>query len=139
MRLTSGYEEKKARIEMLPLIDIVFLLLVFFIYAMLSMTVHRGLNVELPAAATADVDTREYVSISITRENEIYLDRRRISLESLVPEVEVAMGDDRNRPVFLHGDSHADLGVAITVLDMLRKAGISQVSFQCSETIEPEN
>ena len=54
-------------------------------------------------------------------------------------EVEVAMGDDRNRPVFLHGDSHADLGVAITVLDMLRKAGISQVSFQCSEPTEPEN
>jgi biopolymer transport protein ExbD len=39
---------KKARIEMLPLIDIVFLLLVFFIYAMLSMAVHRGLPVELP-------------------------------------------------------------------------------------------
>ena len=47
MRLTSGYEERKARIEMLPLIDIVFLLLVFFIYAMLSMTIHRGLEVEL--------------------------------------------------------------------------------------------
>ena len=45
MRLSSGYEEKKARVEMLPLIDVVFLLLVFFIYAMLSMVLHRGLRV----------------------------------------------------------------------------------------------
>ena len=47
---------KKARIEMLPLIDIVFLLLVFFIYAMLSMAVHRGLPVELPLSTTAEID-----------------------------------------------------------------------------------
>ncbi len=137
MRLTSGYEERKARIEMLPLIDIVFLLLVFFIYAMLSMTVHRGLVVELPAASMATEDTREYVSLTITKENEIYLDRRRISLDSLVAEVNRAMEDDKERPVFVHGDIHADLGIAIAVLDMLRSAGISQVSFQCSERIEP--
>ena len=49
---------KKARIEMLPLIDIVFLLLVFFIYAMLSMAVHRGLPVELPLSATAEIDKK---------------------------------------------------------------------------------
>ena len=47
---------KKARIEMLPLIDIVFLLLVFFIYAMLSMAVHRGIPVSLPVSSTAKTD-----------------------------------------------------------------------------------
>ncbi len=49
---------KKPRIEMLPLIDIVFLLLVFFIYAMLSMAVHRGLPVELPLSTTAEIDKK---------------------------------------------------------------------------------
>ena len=136
MRLSSGYEERKARIEMLPLIDIVFLLLVFFISAMLSMTVHRGLEVELPAAATSSVDRHEYISISISKENELYLDKEPVSLEALIPEVLRRMEDEK-QPVFIFGDTRADLGVAITVLDMLREAGISQVSFQCSEPTEP--
>jgi biopolymer transport protein ExbD len=53
MRLASGYEERKARIEMVPLIDCMFLLLVFFMYAMVSMTVHRGIRVNLPKGAGA--------------------------------------------------------------------------------------
>ena len=56
---------KKARIEMLPLIDIVFLLLVFFIYAMLSMAVHRGLPVELPVSTTAEIDKKLVLSVTI--------------------------------------------------------------------------
>ena len=50
MRLTTGYEYKKARIELIPLLDVVFLLLVFFIYAILSMSVHQGVRVTLPVA-----------------------------------------------------------------------------------------
>ena len=46
--------QRRARIEILPLIDIVFLLLVFFIYAMLSMAVHRGVPVNLPTSSSAD-------------------------------------------------------------------------------------
>ncbi|MDX1764995.1 MAG: biopolymer transporter ExbD [bacterium] len=56
---------KKARIEMLPLIDIVFLLLVFFIYAMLSMAVHRGLRVELPQSTSAEIDQRTILSVIV--------------------------------------------------------------------------
>ena len=58
MRLESGYENRRARIEMLPLIDIVFLLLVFFIYAMLSMVAHRGMKVEryLASDLTAEAE-----------------------------------------------------------------------------------
>jgi biopolymer transport protein ExbD len=47
---------RRPRIEMIPLIDVVFLLLVFFIYSMLSMTIHRGLPVNLPTASTSMVD-----------------------------------------------------------------------------------
>ena len=56
---------KRARIEILPLIDIVFLLLVFFIYAMLSMAVHRGLPVDLPLSQSAEIDQKLSLSITI--------------------------------------------------------------------------
>ena len=58
MKLKTGFEVKKARILMIPLIDIVFLLLVFFIYAMLSMVVHRGFKVDLPQATTITFQLR---------------------------------------------------------------------------------
>jgi biopolymer transport protein ExbD len=133
MKLSSGYEDKKARVEMVPLIDIVFLLLVFFIYAMLSMVVHRGLKVQLPAAASATVDKRDYVSVMLTKDNAIYLDDMRVSLDELVPRVVDRRGTKKDMPVFIRGDSQTGLGLAIRVLDLLRGAGIAEVSFECAE------
>ncbi|MBW1898638.1 MAG: biopolymer transporter ExbD, partial [Deltaproteobacteria bacterium] len=57
--------KRKARIEMLPLIDIVFLLLVFFIYAMLSMAVHHGLPIDLPISSSAEIDKKLVLSITV--------------------------------------------------------------------------
>ena len=74
---------KKARIEMLPLIDIVFLLLVFFIYAMLSMAVHRGLPVELPFSSTAEIDKKLVLSVTIKADQSIYVDKERVALADL--------------------------------------------------------
>jgi len=133
MRLRSGYETKKARIEMLPLIDIVFLLLVFFIYAMLSMVVHRGLKVKLPPAAAAQLDKREFVSVTLTKDNAIYLDEKPVALEDLAGRVLERTRGKRETPVFVAGDRRAGLGIAVQILDRLRRAGIDEVSFECAE------
>ncbi len=120
---------------MLPLIDIVFLLLVFFIYAMLSMVVHRGLRVELPAALTAQPDRRDYVSVTVTEDNVIYLDEEQVSLDELMDGVSerVRSSAEKQIPVFISGDRRADLGVAMQILDRLRRAGIREVSFETRE------
>ncbi len=120
---------------MLPLIDIVFLLLVFFIYAMLSMVVHRGLRVELPAALTAQLDRRDYVSVTVTKDNVIYLDEEQVSLDELMDGVSerVRSSAEKQIPVFISGDRRADLGVAMQILDRLRRAGIREVSFETRE------
>ena len=118
---------------MIPLIDIVFLLLVFFIYAMLSMVVHRGLKVELPAAATARVDKRDYVDVTITRDNSITVDGEPCDLGDLTTRVAERRGSDASLPVFISGDRQADLGLAVKVLDTLRGAGIREAFFACAE------
>jgi biopolymer transport protein ExbD len=126
MKLRSGYETKKARVEMLPLIDVVFLLLVFFIYAMLSMVVHHGLKVELPSAGTATLEKNEYVIITIDAENQLFLNDEPIAADQLAAQVK-ALG----KPVFINGDQKASLGLAIELLDDLKQAGIKEVSFSC--------
>jgi biopolymer transport protein ExbD len=131
--IRSGYEQRKARIEMLPLIDVVFLLLVFFIYAMLSMVVHRGLRVELPGAATAEVDRSEYVGITITKDNAVFVGEEPVELNALVEKVREQTGNLDNLPVFISGDRRSDLGMAVKVLDLLKGSGISEVSIECDE------
>ena len=69
---------RKARIDMLPLIDIVFLLLVFFIYAMLSMAVHRALPVALPVSSTAPIDKQVNLSVTVDRSGAVFVDDRAI-------------------------------------------------------------
>ncbi|MBN2321054.1 MAG: biopolymer transporter ExbD [Acidobacteria bacterium] len=131
--ISSGYEQRKARIEMLPLIDVVFLLLVFFIYAMLSMVVHRGLRVELPSAATAEVDRYEYVGITITKDNTLFVGEERVELNVLVDAVKQRMKGAWDLPVFINGDRRSDLGMAVRILDLLKSAGIREVSIECAE------
>ena len=76
-------ERRKSRIEMLPLIDIVFLLLVFFIYAMLSMAVHRGMPVVLPTSSTAKIDKHLILSVTVRADGSIFLDKEPIILKDL--------------------------------------------------------
>ena len=132
MKLSSGYETKKARVEMLPLIDVVFLLLVFFIYAMVSMVVHRGLKVDLPATGTAVMEKKDYISITIDADNVLYLNSEPVDAEGLAQRV-LQLRKDSNKPVYIDGDQKADLGLAIELLDDLKKAGIEEVSFSCTK------
>ncbi len=132
MQLSSGYEVKKARVEMLPLIDVVFLLLVFFIYAMVSMVLHHGLLVDLPTAGSAILDRENYISITIDSDNRLFLNSEPVAADELAEQV-LTMRNDRDMPVFIEGDKQADLGLAIELLDDLKQAGIQEVSFSCKK------
>lgn len=132
MRLSSGYEANKARVEMLPLIDVVFLLLVFFIYAMVSMAVHRGIKVDLPRAGSASLEQNDYISISINAANQLFLNQKPVDAATVAQQV-LALRSDSRKPVFIDGDVQADLGLAIELLDDLKKAGIEEISFSCKK------
>jgi biopolymer transport protein ExbD len=133
MHLTSGYESRSARIEIVPLIDVVFLLLVFFIYAMLSMTVYRGLRVSLPQGVgqTEDLET---LVIAIAEDNTLWIDQTPVTLAEAVTRAQ-ARTTDAPLPVLISGDRQADLGVSIELLSALRQGGIESVSFQVK--VEP--
>ncbi|MCF6148878.1 MAG: biopolymer transporter ExbD [Candidatus Kuenenia sp.] len=129
MKLSTGFEKKKARIEMIPLIDIVFLLLVFFIYAMLSMTIQRGINVNVPQAHTGTVHHEDYLSISINSENEIFLNKEKVEISELPRKVKERREQIPDQKIFVNGDEKANLGTAIEVLDVLQAHGIEEIHF----------
>jgi len=121
---------KKVRIEMLPLIDIVFLLLVFFIYAMLSMAVHRGLPVELPLSSTAQIDKKLTLSVSVEADETIYVDKERVALEHLSEVLRSKATLLREPGVLIFADRSLQYQMIYNVLDKIRQAGLSRISLQ---------
>jgi biopolymer transport protein ExbD len=121
---------KRARIEMLPLIDIVFLLLVFFIYAMLSMAVHRGLPVVLPSSTTAEINNHLILSVTVQADGSIYLDQERISLRALRESLMEKASGEKEAGVLLFADKNLPYKRLFRVMDEIRLAGLSRISLQ---------
>lgn len=115
---------------MVPLIDCMFLLLVFFIYSMLSMVLHRGIKVDLPQARTAPVHQEDYLSIAVTRGGEIYLDQARVTLEELGGHLRQRKVVQPDLKVFIGGDRDARYEQVIQVMDLVRQVGVSQVALE---------
>ena len=121
---------RKARIEMLPLIDMVFLVLVFFIYGMLSMAVHRGLPVTLPVSESTAVEKDLLLSITVRSDGKLFLDKEEVALEDLssLLAMRAKAGDEAGALVF--ADRDLPYQELFHVLDEIRKAGLSRVSLQ---------
>jgi len=121
---------KKPRIEMLPLIDMVFLLLVFFIYGMLSMAIHRGLPVLLPSSSTAPVEKNLTVSITVLEDGTIYLDKEEVTLEKLASFLRQKCGENKETGVLLFAHRDLPYQKLFRVLDQIRQAGLARISLQ---------
>jgi len=124
---------KKTRIEMLPLIDVVFLLLVFFIYAMLSMAVHRSLPVSLPVSSATEIRTEVNLTITVNDNGEIFLDNTSVSqdeLHTFLLKEKQKETDNKSVQVDLFADKALSYQELYRVLDIIRTAGISNVSLQ---------
>ena len=130
MSLETGYENRGARLEMIPLMDVIFLLLVFFIYAMFTMSTHHGIQVDLPRAGGHAVEGAPLV-ITLTRTGRLQLDGRELDRETLLLEA-VDRHRVEGRPVLISADRAAPLGTGIELLAQLQTAGVEAVTFQVS-------
>ena len=128
----KAFAVKKSRIEMMPLIDSFFLILVYFIYAFLSMSVHKGIPLTLPQASTAvKEDVPQYVAVSINPEGEIFLDKslvERMELKARVNDLYLKSPEDFN--LYIFGDEKAAHGDVVFVLNMAKELGIEHVSIE---------
>jgi biopolymer transport protein ExbD len=123
-------ESRNVRIELIPLIDIIFLLLVFFIYSMLSMVVYRGIPVQLPEADSVETETEQHLVITIDAGGGIYVDRESVFPQDLLSILSDAHEVSPNKSVIISGHGRADYQVFVDVLDKVRLAGFKSVSME---------
>ena len=121
---------KKSRIEMLPLIDVVFLLLVVFIYTMLSMAVHRGLNIDLPKSESAEIEKQLMLSVTLDEKGFIYIDKQKVDIGELTDTLLEMTSGKKNPGVLLFADGEIPYQSLFNVLDKIRQAGLTRISLQ---------
>jgi biopolymer transport protein ExbD len=121
---------RKVRIEMVPFMDCVFLLLVYFVYSMLSMAVHRGVTLSLPASSFTKIDQKLVLSVSIKADGSVYLDKEPIGLDVLAEALAARAKEQPDPGVLLFADKDITYQKLFRVLDLIQQAGIERISLQ---------
>ncbi len=123
-------EDAEARIEIIPLIDIMFFLLAAFMLVSLSMVNMKSVKVNLPTAITATPEIKKaFVDISVDKLGGVFLDKMPIGLHELSDKLAAAKTADANLSVFISADQDARHGQIMHVLDAVRAAGVEKVAF----------
>ena len=129
MTIPSPRSRKRARIEIIPLIDVIFFLLATFMMVSLAMVKNKGISVNLPAASTgAALEHKNDTTISVTKEGALFFNKETLLLDQLPARLAQLKAEQADPKVFINGDKRAFFGAAVEVLDDLRKAGISKVA-----------
>lgn len=117
---------------MVPLIDMFFLLLVFFIFGVFSMTMQQGILVDLPQAVTATSTQDDAVTVSLTAEGAVYLNQEPIAVDGLAAALQALRLERPDPLVIINADRRSDHGAVMAVLDAVRQAGLQRISLQAA-------
>jgi biopolymer transport protein ExbD len=123
---------KRARIEIIPLIDIIFFLLATFIMVSLSMSKNQGVQVALPTASTAaslgdQQEMEKAVTLTINGKGEVFYNKEKITLAQLPMRLQTLKSTSKDAKVIINSDASADWKHVVGVLDEVRRVGIAKV------------
>lgn len=127
--------EEAARIEIIPLIDIMFFLLAAFMLVSLSMVNLKSVKVNLPTATTATPETKhDFINLSVDKAGLVYFDQQPVGPNELAQRLTAWQRTNANVRVFISGDVEARHGDIVRVLDVVRGTGLQKVAFEIRDT-----
>jgi biopolymer transport protein ExbD len=139
VKIRSPLPERKARIEIIPLIDIMFFLLAAFMLASLTLIRLKTIKLNLPTATQAAPEFKpDILNIDVDAQGNIHVEQRQVSSAELRAFLSNKFQRNTNLPVYISGDKRASHGDVIRVLDIVRRAGIQKVSFAVSPAAPDE-
>lgn len=122
---------KNLELNIAPLIDMVFILLIFFLVTT-SFLKETGVDISRPTASTAVAKTKTTILIGVTRTNTIHIDRREVDIRAVRANVERALAENPDGSVVIVADKESMTGLVINVMDACKLAGAQNVSIAAS-------
>ncbi len=127
--MSQRHRRKKdeTEINMTPMLDVVFIMLIFFIVTA-SFVKEAGIDVNRPGAATAERKERGNILVAITESGQIWIDRRQVDIRAVRANIERMHAENPQGTVIIQADEGSKNGLLVKVMDAARQAGVSEVS-----------
>lgn len=124
--------EDEAGIDLTPMLDVVFIMLIFFIVTT-SFVKEAGIDVNRPSANTAERKERGNILIAIRENGEVWIDKRAVDIRAVRANVERLHAENPEGSVVIIADKASETGMLVQVMDQVRMAGVTNVSIAASE------
>ncbi|MCW8928666.1 MAG: biopolymer transporter ExbD [Gammaproteobacteria bacterium] len=124
--------KRTVNINLTPMIDMVFILLIFFIVTT-SFVKETGVDISRPTAKTAERKEQGNILVAITKNGEIWIDQRRIDTQSVRANIERLKAQNPEGAVIIQADDNSQTGLLIKVIDQIRLAGIINISLAANK------
>ena len=135
MRIHSPLPQKKARLEIIPLIDIMFFLLASFMMVTLTMTKQHTISVNLPSAVKSSTNLKpDNITLAVTAAGKVLIEKKPVTLDELAVELKKRLAVNKELPVYISGDAATTHGAMVAVLDYVRRCGVTKVAFNVKPT-----
>ena len=134
MRRRRQQDVEESEVNLTPMLDVVFIMLIFFIVTA-SFVKEAGIDVSRPPAATAERKERGNILVAITKDNQIWIDRRQVSPQALRANIERLHAENPQGSVVIQADEKSENGLLVRVMDAARLAGVGNVSL-AAEVVE---
>lgn len=128
MNIRSLRTTNKPKLMIIPMIDIIFFLLVFFMMSMLSMVVQKSMPVSLPTATASSVDLQRKIPITITADGKIYVEQDAYDLNGMAKRLEAEKAKGGDLTIILRADQRAQYGEFVQVLDTLKNMQLNKIA-----------
>lgn len=128
-RLTSSEE---ADIDITPMLDVVFIMLIFFIVTA-TFVKESGIDVSRPDAKTATKQNRVGILVAINQHNEVWINRREVDLQAVRANIERLKAENPQGGAVIQADKASETGTLIEVMDQIRLGGVTQISIAAEE------
>lgn len=132
MNIRSNRVARPPRLMIIPMIDIIFFLMVFFLFSTLQMVYQKSMPVNLPVASSSHQEAPKPVAITLMKDGTISIGDTVVSIEEIKPRVE-QLADKVDTPVILRADESVEHGKVIKVMDKIKSAGVTKLSIATQE------
>ena len=129
MRSWNDSKKNKAHIELIPMIDVMMFLLVFFVLISLNVIPSQGMKTQLPGAASAqEIKPQKRAIVTLGESNRLELDGESVTLESLVTRLKAGQASTDPTAIILNSDKSVPVERLVAVMDSLRQGGFTSIS-----------